>query len=673
MRSLQKNLILIFLILSIVPVIIINGLQFFTSRVILSEQLMHRLESTARSRLNILNHHLEMVERMGKFMSETAEIKDFAIGVANNNVSAATRDRAFRFLRAYQETHWNVYHHIMISNPDGEIILSPWHGKPGNNHMGQNISASPFFKKALKSPVITDFFGFEEKDHFHQLHMYPVKDDSGRTVAVLVFEIELSFLDYVMQNEESLQKGENVYISTLDLVRVVKSKADLKEEMTHHGIKKAVEDASHFTVGLFENENGKKVYGAYLRDKNYPWVIVVETDESTVLRSVVKRLSETFVITVSVFSLIFILLMIGTRWMLRPVRRLIERFKELAEGEADLSVEIHIQDNIKELNELTGYMNKFLVRIGELVSEIQNTCSLTFSSTRALEDDSDRFKATARELAMSLETSSLSLSHLTYSVENVTSLVTDQSKSMEENMTDISILSSSIESINESMQQLRSISVNTSSLAKEGESRIKDVTSAMNEIRISSSHISEIVGLINDISDQTNLLSLNASIEAARAGEEGRGFAVVAEEISRLADRTVSSVHEIRDHVTNTEEAVGNGVLIVDEASVKLVEVRNSIESLERLVQSITDTVEHQTERTTSVSIRTASIAKLAEDINRISEEQKKMTLDVNSAIQEINRKMTVFSSISDEIAEMAQETSDTHSRLSGLVGKFTV
>lgn len=672
MKSLQRNLIVVFLILSAFPVIIINTLQYVGSRIILTDQMEKRLIATTRTRLNILRHHLEMVEKMGDFMAESDQLKTYLIQRASGNPGAGSRENAASFLKSFQETHWGVYHHIMIADVNGKIIMSPSHGGPGKNHMGQDISGSRFFKEALKKAVITDFFGFEEKDHFHQLYMHPVKDGE-RTVAVIVYEIEISFLDYVMNQgtmEEAGVKSEG-YLSTLDGVRVVKAKDQLAKPVEHPGILQAREEGE--AHGVFINERGEKVIGSYIRDPHHPWIMVLETGLDGIYADSLQRLLYSLFFTLSGFITLFVLLLFGVRLFMRPLKRLIARFKELAEGEADLTVKISIQDNIREINELTGWMNKFIERISVLVAEIQHTCSVTFSSTKALEDDSARFKETAKELAKELEGSSDAISRLTQKVENVSNLVSNQNASMDENMEDISQLVASIEAINSSMRELKEISVQTSQMASDGESRIQDVTRAMSDIRASGSHISEIVGIINEISDQTNLLSLNASIEAARAGEGGRGFAVVAEEISRLADKTVASVQEIREHVQRTEESVVNGAAVVDDASARLMEVSKNIAGLDSLVERIRLTIEQQTQKTGSVRGRTEELSRMADEINSISTEQKENMDEINRSIMEINRRMQTFSAISDEIAEMAEDTSSSHLRLEDLVGRFKV
>lgn len=177
---------------------------------------------------------------------------------------------------------------------------------------------------------------------------------------------------------------------------------------------------------------------------------------------------------------------------------------------------------------------------------------------------------------------------------------------------------------------------------------VRQSASTVQNLGASSNQIGEIIRVIDDIADQTNLLALNAAIEAARAGEQGRGFAVVADEVRRLAEKTATATKEIsamieriqadtKGAVRSMEEAtqeVDQGILLADRAGSSLREIVDISQHLTDMVTHIAGASEQQAdgsqmisksvEAITSVTQQTAAgtqeIARTAEDLNRLTE-----------------------------------------------------
>ncbi len=310
---------------------------------------------------------------------------------------------------------------------------------------------------------------------------------------------------------------------------------------------------------------------------------------------------------------------IGT---VRPLRIVIDQVGEIAEGESDLTQRVN-ETRTDEIGELGAKVNAFISRTHDTILAVR---SATHSVTAA----SGQIRSATEEIASNIDEEAKRVANIGLSIEEMDNAVGEVARRAAE---------------------ANGTSAKAGEMAKSGGSIVAKTIDGMNTIRdaVSSSatsvetlgrrgeQIGEIVAVINEIAEQTNLLALNAAIEAARAGEHGRGFAVVADEVRKLADRTTQATDEIGQSIQaiqqETQEAVNrmaegttqvhDGVVSARRAGDSLDEIVSSTDDVAAMIQGIAAATEEQSASTTqiarSVDESTGAIREVASVINQTS------------------------------------------------------
>ncbi len=169
-----------------------------------------------------------------------------------------------------------------------------------------------------------------------------------------------------------------------------------------------------------------------------------------------------------------------------------------------------------------------------------------------------------------------------------------QSSSLEETAVALEEITATVRTTAEGAKHARDVVSSAKADATRSGSVVKDAVEAMSGIEKSSNEISQIIGVIDNISFQTNLLALNASVEAARAGDAGKGFAVVASEVRTLAQRSADAAREIKDLINASSEQVGRGVGLVGQAGQALKQIAEQIVQIDEVVSTIAHSAEEQ-------------------------------------------------------------------------------
>lgn len=221
-------------------------------------------------------------------------------------------------------------------------------------------------------------------------------------------------------------------------------------------------------------------------------------------------------------------------------------------------------------------------------------------------------------------------------------------------------LTSSIKGILGMVLDIEKNYTSVTSDAREAATTIDDTKGAMRVMQSVTDKIKEIVGFIDDISEQINLLSLNAAIEAARAGDHGRGFAVVSEEISKLAEQTAKSTSEIRRLIENVLKEVHNSVGLVEKMALVLQNIIRNIEVITGKISNFTTIVQDQTNNTTTVADEMQKITTMALEINNSTQKQK-------DTIEIISRFINAISKVSQQVSKEAGNVSDVSRNVANL------
>ena len=375
--------------------------------------------------------------------------------------------------------------------------------------------------------------------------------------------------------------------------------------------------------------NDVDYYVASIGLPEFNWKVLAMLPVDEPMSAVRSALTQTAILNF-IIAVAFILLMIAVaNRITKPIIDIGDRLLEMAQHGGDLTQKFDENRN-DELGLLAKGFNAIIEKVRNIMVDIKATENVMASSFDLLNNMADDIDKNAKSQQLESDSVATATTEMNHSIQEVSNLAGSTASKTEVTQTQVEDINQQVSDTSNAMQQL-------------------DVSNAATQEKIQAladqtQMISSVVETISSISEQTNLLALNAAIEAARAGEQGRGFAVVADEVRSLAGRTKNSTGEINEVIEKLQKQAQETVLSMTEngqlAKQGLEKTNVATRALNEVVEEISEIANMNTSVATATNEQSNVIGELNVNITRIADMSTKvadLSQDTKSVLSELD------------------------------------
>jgi len=513
------------------------------------------------------------------------------------------------------------------------------------------VFSDPYFDPVVQTSMVTT--------------SAPVYDSEKKLLAVVTGDIDLASIQKQVSNIKVgttgwafLIDGQGNYLSYPQSEKVMKVKITDEQDssLASLGNELLLNAAGK---GQFVDQNGtNQVYYQRIAETN--WVVAVVMPEKELFAPLQALLAKLSVISLVAVFAVALVIILFSRYLTGQFSKANELAHALAEGDFTKKIDIQSQD---EFGRLADSLNKMSENLKHMIEKVAWNAQVVAST-------SEELTASAEETGKATEQITLSIAEIAAGSDLQVKRTVESSATVSEICTGMVHISESVQSVANSSQEASDKAIAGNEVVSKAmgqmnliHQRISVTGNIVNSLGEKSKEIENIITLITSISNQTNLLALNAAIEAARAGEQGRGFAVVADEVRKLAEQSSQAAGQVRSIISEIQtetsraiDAMQDGTVALNDGLTMVNQTGTAFDDIQRATQELSILTKEVSEQIKAVNEGMEKMVFAIGEVTNICEQSSSQTQMVAAAAEQQNASMQEVSSASAMLAKMAEE-----------------
>ena len=570
-------------------------------------------------------------------------------------------------LDGYYGYNGNYPEGLYVADSTGQLITASESTKKESD-----VTNSTWYKEGLTRVNMAVGSAYQNADGVNVISASGILNDGSDKVRVISADMTLDRIAIIVNSFIEMNDAEAFLVDKTSGVILANRDSSLISQTL------GAEGQSHF-YQLTAEKAAEKDYNFATLDGNMTvfqevdgtnWLLISYIPTSIVLSDLTQLRNIMIVISVICIALLCVLIERVTHVVIKPVKEMTRVITAMTSGDFTVSIKTKGNDEIAVMSQS---VEKFIASMKQMISEMGNVSG-------KLKNQADSSKGVSGEMSSAAGIQSQSMSELNATVDQLSVSVNE----IAENATQLAGVAADTKSDSDMVESKMQETVAVSEKGRKDMERVGEALSnievsihnleeAVNKVGTASGEIVQIIKLIGDIADETNLLSLNASIEAARAGEAGRGFAVVATEIGTLAKNSADSVAHITELITEINNLVEDAVR---QAGNSAQDISGSAELIHTAVDTF-DTIFKNIQETSAlignVVDKINQVDQVATNVAAISEEQAASSDEILATSESMLQQAKNISKNSDQVEQEADNLAVSADQLAEQVKQFRI